>query len=368
MTTSAIAPRQLVELFLELAGIDGLSGRERAVADHVIDRLGQLGYEVNEQPVSGSDCGNLLCRVAGGGRILLTAHLDTARPTGAVRPQVRADRITSDGTTPLGVDNRVGVALLVHLLERVAANDIQVEPFTVAFTVREETDLAGSRTLDPGREIDRAVVLDSSLRPGHYIHAAPGARSWVARITGRPAHAGLAPERGVSAIEVAAAALRDIPQGRLDDATTANVGLIRGGSSVNTVPAEVALEGEVRSSEPLRAMSVLEQIGGCIRRAAAARGARFELDARWDFEPFTLPLDAPVCRHVEAALRRAGLEPRPVISSGGSDANSLNAKGIPAVNIGVGAQNPHSDDEFILLEDLAAAARIAAALVAAESD
>jgi tripeptide aminopeptidase len=60
------------------------------------------------------------------------------------------------------------------------------------------------------------------------------------------------------------------------------------------------------------------------------------------------------------------LEPEPTIAAGGSDANSLNARGLPAVNLGVGAQNPHSTKEFVLLEDLAMDLEMAKHLVSKE--
>lgn len=364
MTTTQ---RSLVDLFLEIARIEGLSGAENDVADFVTRFLERLGLTVErEEPVEGGRCGNVVCRVAGGGARVLGAHLDTARSTAALSPIVGDDRITSDGTTVLGVDNRVGVAVLLHVAERVVRESLPTPGFTLAFTVREETDLAGSTTLALDDAWREAFVFDSSLRPGAFIRAAYGARFFRAAIRGRPAHAGLAPETGIDAIGVAARAVAALRTGRVGNDTTCNVGLIRGGSSVNTVPEHVELEGEVRSSTREGVDAHLSEVHGVFEREANAAGARLEWEARWDFEPFTLPEDSPICVAASQAIARGGLTPTSVVSTGGSDASVYNARGLSAVNLGIGAQNPHANEEFVLLEDLEAAARIALGLVARE--
>jgi tripeptide aminopeptidase len=355
---------RLIESFLDVARVEGLSGRERAVADHVARRLADLGYEPELEPApAGGECGNLVCRVGGGGERVLSAHLDTARSTAGVVPRMHDDRITSDGTTVLGVDNRVGVALLLHLLEAVAHSDADAQPFTAVFMVREETDLAGSLNLELDPAWREAFVLDSSLRPGHVIHSSYGAKSFQVIVHGKPAHAGIAPERGVDAIRCAAEAISALPLGRIDATTTANVGLISGGVSVNTVPDRVDLEGEVRAREERRIETLIDDARASFELAVRRFDARLDFATRWDFRPFDVPEDSETFERARHAVEGAGLEIVPACSPGGSDANSLNARGLPALNFGIGAQNPHANDEFILLEDLAAAYEIAKGLV-----
>lgn len=355
---------RLIDTFLDVARVEGLSGRETAVADHVARRLAALGYEPELEPApAGGACGNLVCRVKGGGERVLSAHLDTARSTAGVVPQMHDDRITSDGTTVLGVDNRVGVALLLHLLEAVTRPDVCAEPFTAVFMVREETDLAGSMNLRLDPAWREAFVLDSSLRPGHVIHSSYGAKSFQAIVHGRPAHAGIAPERGVDAIRCAAEAITAIPLGRIDETTTANVGLINGGVSVNTVPDRVELEGEVRAREESRIEALLDDARASFEMAVRRFGARLDFASRWDFRPFEVSVESETFKRARRAVEGAGVELVAAVSPGGSDANSLNARGLPALNFGIGAQNPHANDEFILLEDLAAAYEIAKGLV-----
>lgn len=355
---------RLTDLFLQVAAIEGLSGKEGPVARFVVRFLESLGLEsVQQPPVEGGEQGNLVCHVGGGGDRVLGCHLDTARSTGRLRPCRLVDRVTSDGTTVLGVDNRLGVAILLDLARRCTHGALPFEPFSLVFTVREETDLAGSRHLAFDERWQRGFVFDSSLRPGHYISGSYGAKRFDGRITGKAAHAGIAPERGVDAIRVAARAIASMPLGRIDADTTANIGHISGGEAINTVPDLVAFTGEVRARDEGRVDQVLADVRGECERAARDAGAGVELEASWDFRPFQLAADAPVCREIERALHAAGLEPERVFSSGGSDANWFNSRGLQTVNIGIGAQNPHANDEFVLLEDLAAVSRIASSLI-----
>ncbi len=354
---------QLIALFLELAAIPGLSGQERAIADTVLRFARERGFAANEQPVPGGTAGNVVITHQGGGERMLTAHLDTARPTDALKPVRLEDRLRSDGSTVLGVDNRVGVATLLWTLERIHRGAIEAGPFSMAFTVREETDLGGSKNLVAPEGVGMVFVLDSALSPGKFIHRAPGARHFLARIHGRPAHAGIHPEQGIDAVQTLARGLSGLPWGRLDRETTANVGTIGGGGATNTVPAEAWADGEVRSFSAAAVDQAIGRVESALAAACVERGARLDFESAWEFEPFVVPLDAPVSRAAVAALSAAGLEPEPVSSSGGSDANALNARGLPALNFGIGARNPHSNEEEILYEDLAATARLAEHLV-----
>lgn len=356
---------RLVDLFLEVAGLEGVSGRERAVADYVLRFLVERGYAPHEQPPPAPGCtaGNVVCEVGGGGNRVLLSHLDTARPSGCSRPRVLSDRICSDGTGVLGVDNRAGVAVLLHLLERLSAEG-GASPFTVAFTVCEETTMAGSRSIRLPDCVVEGYVFDSSQRPGAFIHRSYGAQRFSADVKGRAAHAGLSPERGVNAVVAAARAIAHLPLGRIDEHTTANVSTVRAEFETNVVPDRAEFTGEVRSLSAQRVESMVAVIRETVEEKTRAEGAQVSFEAQWDFHPFEVPSDAAVYRRAQRALRRAGLVPRPVISAGGSDANWLNGRGVAAVNFGIGAQNPHGDDEFILIEDLEVAARIAANVVA----
>ncbi len=354
--------QRLIDHFLQLAAINATSEAEKPVADFIRTFLADLNVSIKEDDThvtGGGDSGNLICQVGGGGEVVFLAHMDTARPTEQLQPRIQADRITSDGTTILGADNRAGVAILLYTLEQASRKREAFKNFTVAFTICEETNLSGSKHLTLDERIRMGYAFDSSLRPGHFIHATYGAVRYTVKVQGKAAHAGLEPEKGVNAIQAASRAISKLPLGRLEGDLTVNIGTISGGSAVNVVPAETVVKGEVRGREKARVDDTVRHISERFAASAEQLGAAVDFTSTWDFEPYYVEPGHESYRQLVAALEAAGLEPVPHLSPGGSDANSLNAKGIPALNVGIGAQKPHSDDEFILIEDLLKAAEIA---------
>jgi tripeptide aminopeptidase len=354
-----ISSDNLTELFLRFAAIDGVSLAERAVADAVTSTLREAGVRVVEDgsaKILGGTAGNLLCfpprYQPDKPALVLTGHLDTVKSTAALKPIVDAERIRSDGTTILGGDNRLGLSVLVRLLTDVAKSNSPCDNFFVVFTVGEETGLFGAGTVDlkPYHPLC-AYVFDCSKRPGVYIRESVGLSTFTAEFVGKSAHSGVAPEEGISAIQLAAGAIMKIPLGRIDSSTTANIGLIRGGEAINAIPERVTLEGEVRSFTPERIDDLLQQIERLLRGSMNGTG-QMHFRSEVDFVPYTLEPTAPQIVRLERVMKAIGLVPQPIRYTGGSDANKYNAKGIPAVNLGIGAQKPHSVEEFVLIEDL----------------
>ncbi len=356
-----IDPR-IIEIFKEVTVIPALSGKERLMADYIhtfVNGLGLHSYEDNTFTHWDGDAGNILCPVAGGGDFIMTAHMDTPRPTTDTKVIVDDEKITSDGTTALGVDNRAGVTILLYTLEKIVKENIRTRGFTVAFTTCEETTLDGSMNIPLHQEIDMAFVFDSSMRPGNFVCESCGAITFKATFIGKAAHSGIAPEKGINAIVAAAKAISRIPIGRVDGTTTLNVGMIHGGEAVNVVPAKATIDGEIRSMDLQLVEDLAKKIQTTFEAAAAEVGAGLEFTARWDFTPYHIKNDDRVFQEISHAIEKVGLTPNPSVSWGGSDANSFNRRGIKAVNIGIGAQNPHANTEFIYLEDLQKSADIA---------
>jgi tripeptide aminopeptidase len=376
MTTTATTPQKgangvvidarLIEIFKEVAVIPALSGKERQMADYIhtfVSRLGLNSYEDNTFTRWNGDAGNILCPVNGGGDFIMTAHMDTPRPTADTKVVVDDEKITSDGTTALGVDNRAGVAILLYMMEKVALEQIPTRGFTVAFTTCEETTLDGSMNIPLRKEVEMAFVFDSSMRPGNFVCESCGAIAFKAKFLGKASHSGISPEKGINAILAASLAITKIPLGRVDETTTVNVGMIHGGEAINVVPAVATLEGEVRSMNLELVERLSAQIQASFEEAAEEVGAGLEYTARWDFTPYQIKPEDRVFQEISRAIKKAGLEPQSYVSWGGSDANSFNRRGLKAVNIGIGAQNPHANTEFILLEDLQKSADIALEIV-----
>lgn len=357
---------RLIDIFLQAASINALSQDEKPVADFIKHFLSGTSFNISEdesKKISGSNTGNIIIRSGDGGDFVLLSHMDTARPTLRMRPVFNDGKITSAGDTVLGVDNRLGIAILLYTLEKIHKEKIPVKNFTIAFTTCEETTLLGSKNLKLGTQVNRGFIFDSSYRPGNFINSACGSKGFKIRIKGRASHSGIAPENGINAIAAAANALSRVKQGRIDETTTINIGKITGGSAVNVVPEEAYLEGEVRSFNLDRVGELVKNVELVFQEEAEKLGAELEFETNWDFKPYTVESTSTVFKEITGVLKKVGLDPAPRISLGGSDANSLNELGIPSVNLGIGAQNPHSNDEFVFIEDLINSAAIAMELV-----
>ena len=238
-----IEQERLVASFCELVQIDSPSDEEEDMAIHLTDRLDRLGFTVVRDAH-----GNVIASEEGQDPLLLSAHMDTVEPGRGINPIIKGDRITSDGTTILGGDCKAGVAAIMEGLESVSENRISRRPLQVVFTRGEEIGLVGATNLDYSLiNAKEAVVFDGNGPVNTITGASPTYMRFDVTVKGRAAHAGVEPEKGLSAIRIATEIINDLPNGRLDDETTFNVGLISGGSVRNAVPAEATFGGEWRS-------------------------------------------------------------------------------------------------------------------------
>lgn len=357
---------RLKNIFLEIIKIEGLSGQEKNVADYIIKFLKDLNLNPTLDKSylkTQSNTGNIICKIGNGGDFVLCSHMDTARSTKGVKPILRKDRITSDGKTVLGVDNRVGIAILLFLTEKNIKDKNSFNDFTLAFTTCEETTLGGSRNLKLGKKIKRAFIFDSYQSPGKYINSSYGAAGFTINIFGKAAHSGIEPEKGINALQIAIGALAKIQLGRYTDGTTINFGKIEGGSGTNVVPEKIFLSGEVRSNTMGKVEKYISMISKKFNEEAKKLNGLIEFNWEWDFKPYKVPTNSLIIKEIINAISSAGLLPEHSISKGGSDANSFNENGIDAINLGTGAQNPHSNDEYILYEDFQKSYNIAYQLV-----
>lgn len=359
-TMKHIDTAELVNDFCTLAPIEGISLKENKVADYIKRRLEPLGIRIVEQsiPVDGSQAGNVICipeeTDTAKPVTVLAAHMDTVRSTANLKPVVRDGVVASDGTTILGADNRAGVAALLYMFQTVRRNKLPLNNIIVLFTVAEEIGMVGARNLDLAEfpAVERVFVFDCSKRPGVFIQHCYGCLKFSVDIRGKPAHAGVAPERGVNAIAIAADIINAMPQGRLPGDATFNVGTITGGEATNVVSSDVRFTGEIRGPSMEVIEAQLDRLKNTAAETAERYGGKTGVQTSLAFAPFCID---PASDHFKSAgevLRKAGLKPEPIVYTGGSDANAFNEKGIPAVNFGIGAQQPHSNEEFILVEDL----------------
>ncbi|HSZ70644.1 MAG TPA: M20/M25/M40 family metallo-hydrolase, partial [Solirubrobacteraceae bacterium] len=363
--------RYLHDIFAELCRIESPSGREGACAARVAAELRALGIEVHEDDAAdaaGSDSGNLLARVPGGEAprpsVLLCAHLDTVPLQAPVEPVVREDCWENANQGILGADNKAAVAVLLALARRVHRDGAAVD-LELLFTVGEEIALAGASAFDVARlRSGFGYVLDHSAPIGRLVLAAPGHYRLRASFHGAAAHAGVRPEQGRSAILAAARAIADMPLGRVDEQSTANVGTIAGGSAINVVPEHCVVLAEVRSQQDARAEELLAELVDCVHEAANLPECEcdVDIDVARTFAGYRLAPGLPVVRAAEHALRACGHEPVRVVSGGASDANALVARGLPVVNLANGTERNHEPGERVAVAALEQMLDVALAL------
>lgn len=367
---------EIVELFTELAALPSPSGEERAVADRVHGYLRAAGLEAEEDetgPRIGSSTGNLLCRLPGrsegGVPIFLCAHLDTVPPEGPVEPVVEDGVIRNGAATILGADDKAAVAVLLVAARRLLAEGRPHAGLELLFTAKEEVGLLGAGAFDHTRlEARVGFVYDQAAPIGEIVLGAPTQLSLLARFHGRAAHAGMYPEEGRSAIAAAARAIADLRLGRVDDRSSANVGVIRGGTAPNVVPEWCSFEGEVRSHDGRKAAELLQEMVDACTFAAGVEDCRVETTVEESFRAYRFRRGDAVVRLAVEALERSGFEPRFALSGGGADANVFNLHGLPCLNLANGMADIHTPDERIAVEDLERMVDVTLALVDAARD
>ena len=347
--------QRILDRFVRLCEITSPTGDERAVADAVLAELRELGVEVAEDEAAAgarAGAGNLIARVPGRGEewVSFFAHLDTVPHDDPVEVELVDGLFRSRGETILGADNKAAVTVLVELAACHAA-DPPAAGIELVFTVAEEDGLRGAKELDlDALRAPFGFVLDHASPIGEVITAAPTYQHLAARFDGLEAHAGIRPEAGHSAIEAAAAAVAAMRLGRLDEATTANVGVIEGGTASNVVAGECRIEAEARSLDGARAAEVLSAMVDACTWAASEHGCDVDLDVNEVFRGYRVGSAAPAVKLAREALERCGITPREVATGGGSDANALIARGYESVLLANGTEGNHTPEESVAAE------------------
>jgi tripeptide aminopeptidase len=365
--------RWLQEDFVRLCAVASPSGGERACAELVGLALGRLGLDVEEDDAgaaTGGDCGNLLARVPGagddGGRaILVCTHLDTVPPAGPIEPVLVDGGWENAGEGILGADNKAAVAVALALARRLAAEPARAS-VELLFTVSEEVGLAGAKAFDRGRLRSRfGYTFDHASPIGEIVTASPTYYRLDARFGGLAAHAGIRPEAGRSAVLAAARAVASMRLGRLDDETTANVGVFEGGTAANVVPGECRIVGEARSLDRDKAERTVTAMVDRLGDAANTPDCECDLDVSVErmFDGYRTARASRPVRVAEAALRDCGYDPRPISSGGGADANVFLAGGFPCVNLANGTERNHQPDERVSVSALEGMLDVGLALV-----
>ena len=362
----------VLDLFRELAAIPSPSGRERPVADRTLAFLRELGLDPTEDDAGakiGSDMGNIHVALppsddGAGLPIFLNAHLDTVPPTGPIDPEVRNGVVVNRHDTILGADNKAAVAVMLAAVSELVRTGRPHAGVELVLTPMEEVGLCGAKAFDTSRLRARVgYCYDHAAPIGNIVLAAPTQRTLRFRFIGRAAHSGMAPEDGRSAVVAAARAIADMPLGRIDAETTANVGLISGGIAGNIVPPECLVEAEARSRDAGR---LREQVQAMLDAATfAANLAECELESRIEpeYDGYRFSRSDPAVRLAARALEACGRAAVYIDSGGAADANAWHARGLQRVNLCNAAAEIHTASEHIAASDLDAMLDVSLALI-----
>ncbi len=376
---ASVNQARLKSFLLELVRIDSLSRREHDVAMRLKRECEAAGavcrFDRAGERVKGNT-GNLIARVkgtvAGAPPLLLAAHMDTVVPGEGVKPVIDGDIIRTDGTTVLGGDDKSGCAIICEVLHQLREQNIPHGPLDCVFTICEEVGLLGAKHLDLSMIDAREGLVFDSDAPGYLFVRAPGANLVGFTVRGLEAHAGMAPEKGISAIKVASEAIAAMRLGRIDDETTANLGLIQGGRARNIIPNEVTVRGEARSRDAAKLKAQTDHMIECFRQAVARASvtidgkthhAELEYVAEPEYAAMNVSDDAPIVKKVVEAARRVGRVVKPEAMGGGCDANILNQRGLVVANLGTGMRDIHTVREWLDVNDMIATAEVTLELV-----
>ncbi len=348
-----------LNLLLELCAIPSPSGNERAMADRVGAELAGLGLVYDEDdtgPVVGANAGNLYCRVPptrAGTPVFFCAHLDTVPPSGQLDPIVDDGVVRNADTTILGADNKAAVVAMIEATRRVVEEGRPHAGIELLFTTREETGLDGAGAFDCSR-LDARVgfVYDQAGTIGEIVIGAPSAYSIQVRIQGRASHSGMAPEEGRSAIAAASRAIAELRLGRVDEVTSANVGLISGGTARNIVPEWCTFEVEARSHDEATLGALVKEIVDVIAFAADSAECTTETVVQREYRGYRFAPTEPVVRLAWDALERSGITPTTALSGGAADANVFNEQGLSCLNLANGMMEIHTPNEWIAVDDI----------------
>lgn len=331
------------------------------MASEMRKRLKNLGGKVETDSF-----GNVIAKFPGiGSPLLLNAHMDTVEPGQGIKPKVGKGKITTDGTTILGGDDKAGLAIILEALTTVKEQKLKHLPLEIVLTRGEESGLEGAINLDYSKiNAKKGISFDGHGPVSNITVAAPGYNRVDVTIIGRSAHAGVEPEKGISAIEIASKIISELKLGRIDNETTANVGLIEGGSARNAVAERAHFKGEVRS----RDLDKLEAHTAHFRKVFEKFDEQYEeavleIDIAKEFEPYSFSESHPMIQQIIKVCSSLKIKPSLEPTGGGADVNIFNAHGLEVVCVGTGDMELHTKREYLVIKDFIEAANFALELI-----
>ncbi len=371
-----INENQALSHVLDLLAIEGSSGQESKVVMTLTKKLIKAGCkktwiktdDAHKRLGDGFEIGNLIVKLPGtlkAPRILFSAHMDTVPLCKGAQPMVKGNRIVSKGKTGLGGDDRAGCAAIVTLAETLLKNKIPHPPITLLFPIAEENGLHGSRMVhfkDLGNPV-MGFNLDGK-KPNEIVIGAMSAMRWKVEITGLSTHAGIEPQKGISAGLIASKAIALIAEkgyfGKIvkgNRTGTSNLGSISGGESNNQVMDSAILTGECRSHNPVFLEQIIKVYKNSFEQAAKSvtndkgKCGKVKFTTISDYHAFRLKKSESCVKIAKKAIEAMGIKPNLLAMDAGLDANNFNQKGLPTVTLGTGSHNFHQVEEYVNIKE-----------------
>jgi len=355
-----------IEQFMNLVQIDSVSKNERACADYLIDYFQKLDYEVIEdlkskEAVPGATAGNVIVRVPGRGvlaeetPIMLSTHMDTVEPGNGVKPQISEDgtRIVTDGTTILGADDKGGIAQVIEVVNVLREHQMDHPPLELVFSICEELGLLGATFIDMSLIRAKTVyVLDAYVPEGgtdvgDVIVGSSSIYHVEGKITGKAAHAGVEPDKGISSIQVLAEAISQMKLLKVDEETSSNVGFVKTDYPLNVVPEVTSFGFEVRSLNDEKAEMQLQAMLDELEQATNKYGATLEYETKKLLTAYRLSDDDVVLRHYHNVCESEDIGVRELVTRAGTDVSAYMLHGLKGIVITTGGSAPHTLQEYL---------------------
>ena len=360
-----INKKRLLETFFELLKIKSPSRDEKQIADYVSDILRSLGLKVIKDDAGkkiGSNAGNIIALLesnceSGATRtqpLFFGAHLDTVSVNGEIKPEIRDKKIVNKNKNCiLGGDDKVAIAAIIEAISTIKDFKIKTGNIYLIFTIAEEVGLLGSKNMNlKPLKAKYGFVFDGDGDIGKIFNQAPFHNAIDITIIGKAAHAGISPQKGINAIQVASHAISKMKLGRIEPGTTCNIGTIEGGVATNIIPEKVQIKAEARSLQEERLKELTGRIINDFETCAKENGAKARFKVKREYDGFKIPENELPIIMAKNVFKKLKVKSKILSTVGGSDVNILNSKGKMAINLSAGMENVHSSKEYVKIAEL----------------
>jgi len=360
-----INKKRLLETFFELLKIKSPSRDEKQIADYVSDILRSLGLTVIKDDAGkkiGSNAGNIIALLEsncenGATRtqpLFFGAHLDTVSVNGEIKPEIRDKKIVNKNKNCiLGGDDKAAIAAIIEAIRTIKDFKIKTGNIYLIFTIAEEVGLLGSKNMNlKPLKAKYGFVFDGDGDIGKIFNQAPFHNAIDITIIGKAAHAGISPQKGINAIQVASHAISKMKLGRIEPGTTCNIGTIEGGVATNIIPEKVQIKAEARSLQEERLKELTGRIINDFETCAKENGAKARFKVKREYDGFKIPENELPIIMAKNVFKKLKVKSKILSTVGGSDVNILNSKGKMAINLSAGMENVHSSKEYVKIAEL----------------